>query len=234
MEQEKKKLNWQIVNFIILVLNTIFPIWLFALMYTAAISFTAFLIAVSVSLLLGVIYKLVRKYHKGKGFLYAARAIAVGAWIIFYLPTLILFSFPRNKLLYPLKRFDYMYGVYGSDYYKEWLPEKLPEVCDDYLFITKGSVLAQDYHASSYLMFHTDTETLDSYARHFDNLDGIRYENGTEDEDIQRIEWFCNMLSLTKRFPDSLDHAVLYWFSDSRYPKGVLLNYATGLIAIMT
>ena len=234
MEQKEKKFSCRTVNFIILVLNTIFPVWLFALIYTSAISFTAFLIAVSASLLLGVIYRLVKKYNKGRKLLYIARGVVICAWIIFWLPALILISFPENKLLYPLKLFDYMYGVYGSDYYKEWLPSKLPEVCNDYIFITKGDSPAQDHHASSYLMFHTDTETLDSYALHFDNLEGIRYENGTEDEASQRIEWFCNMLSLPNIFPDNLDHAVLYWFNDGRYPKGVLLNYETGLIAIMT
>ena len=234
MKQKEKKFSWFTVNLIILICSIVFPIWAFVLIYTSAISMTLFLIAFGASLLLGLIYKLVKKYNKGQKFLYAARGVVISAWIIFCLPTLILFSFPKNKLLYPLKRFDYMYGVYGSDYYKEWLPSKLPEVCNDYIFITKGSMLAQDHHASSYLMFHTDTVTLDSYALHFDKLDGILYENGTEDEDIQRIEWFCKMLSLPNIFQDSLDHAVLYWFNNGRNPKGVLLNYETGLIAIMT
>lgn len=236
MKQKKKKTRWQKVNDIILVLNIIFPVWLMALMYTPAISYIFFLIAVFTLLLNGVIYKLVTEYHKGKGFLYITRGIVISAWIAFYLPMLLLMNFSHSKLLYPLKRLDYIYGVYSSnaDYYQQLLPSELPEICNDYSFRTQGCMIAQDYHPSSYLMFHTDTATLESYALHFDQLDCVRRENGTENMYIQNdLEWFVGQMRLRKSFQDNLDHAVLYWFSGT-YPKAVLLNFETGLIAILT
>lgn len=230
-----KKTFWQNVNDIVLVLHIIFPVWMVALMYTTAISGTLCLIAVLTSLLLGVVYKLVKKLQKGKGILIAARVITFAAIAAFYLPMVVLMCFNHTKLMYPLKRADYMYGVFGSaEYYGKLLPPKLPEACEDYSFVTKGSLVAQDYHASSYLMFHTDTAVLDEYAMHFEGMGCEPLINDPENEYVQgKIEWFCGQMRLQESFSDNLDHAVLYWFS-GRYPKAVLLNYETGLVAILT
>ena len=236
MKQKQEKSRFQKVNKAILILHLIFPVWLFALMYTPAISGTLFLIWLIACLLLGVIYKLVQKYRRGTCVLYAARGVAVCASIAYYLPMLLLLSFPNTKLLYTLKRADYTYGVYGSNaaYYERILPAKLPEQCEDYSFRTQGSVPAQDYHPSSFLMFHTDSETLDAYAAYYDTLDCTRRENRQDDAELQQdVDWFCGQMRLRQSFGDNLEHAVLYWF-DGRYPMVVLLNYETGLVAILT
>lgn len=245
MNQKKSKTRWQKINHIILILHIIVPVWALALMMTSAISGKLLLIAAGASLLLGAVYKLVQKLRKGRWLLIIARVAAISACIVFYLPMLILMNFSRSKPLYTLKRLDYIHGVYGgSDCYQQLLPSELPEVCEDYTFRTQGTLPAQDYHASSYLMFHTDTATLDAYAQYFGQMDCTRLENGTENEyDPEeesenayaqgKIEWFCGQMRLRQSFQDNLDNAVLYWF-DSRYPKAVLLNYETGLVAVLT
>lgn len=245
---KSQKTRWQKINDAILVLHIVFPVWLMALMLTSAISGTLLLVAVGSALLLGIVYKVVRTWQKGRWVLLVARILAIGACIVFYLPMVVLLNFSESKLLYPLKRLDYTRGVYGDNapYYERLLPEKLPEQCEDYMFITQGSMVAQDYHPSSYLMFHTDTTTLGAYAAHYEELGCTRlenepaYESEYEYEDApentpeqKKIDWFCGQMRLRNYFQDNLDHAVLYWLND-RYPKGMLLNYETGLVAILT
>ncbi|MBE6861672.1 MAG: hypothetical protein E7497_02075 [Ruminococcus sp.] len=236
MKKAKVKTRWQRINEIILLLHIVFPVWMLFLMYTIGISGKLFLIALAAVLLLGVIYKLVMELGKGKKILCISRVVAILAIIAFYVPTLILMNFNETKLFYPLKRACYIHGVFGENYefYDDMLPEKLLDNCSDYYFRTQGCFPAQDYHPSSYLIFHTDTEVLDLYAAHYETLDCIRLENGMQSEDeFDDIEWFCSQMRLNERVQDNLDNAVLYWF-DEYYPKGMLLNYETGLVAILT
>ncbi len=236
MKQKKVQSRFQKANAIILLLHLLFPVWLFAFMYTSAISGMLFFIWLIACLLLGVIYKLVQKYQRGKRVLYAARGIAICTIVAYYLPMLLLMGFSNTKLLYTVKRADYTYGVYGPNapYYARLLPAKLPEQCEDYSFRTQGSMVAQDYHPSSFLMFRTDCETLDAYAAYYDTLDCERRENDPDNAELQQeVEWFCGQMRLRQSLPDNLEHAVLYWFDD-RYPQVVLLNYETGLVAILT
>lgn len=233
---KKKRSGWQILNSIILLLHIIFPVWLVPLMMISAISGKLFLIAVVTSLLLGVVYRQVKKRQNGKALLYLARVVAIGSCIAFYMPMIVLTNFSHTKLLYPLKRLDYSYGVFGenADYYLRLLPKTLPEKCEDYSYRTQGSMVAQDYHPSSYLKFYTDTGTLDAYTEHFEALDCTRLENDPENEEaMNHIHWFCGQMRLDDPCEGSFDNAVLYWF-DSHYPKGALLCYDTGLVAILT
>lgn len=236
MKEKKKKTRLQIANVIILILHIVFPIWLVPLMYTVGISGYMFFIALVTSLLLGVIYKIVTKHQKGKMLLYIARAITILCVVSFYIPMILLMKFSQTKPLYEIKRLAYAYGVFGdnADYYKQLLPEKLPSVCDNYSFRTQGSMVAQDYHASSYLMFHTDSKTIDLYSNYYKSLDCEVRINGDESDNVKSdIDWFCRQMKLRELFQDNLDNAELYWFSDY-YPKAVLLNRETGLVAILT
>ena len=235
MEQEKKT-PLQRANRIILILHIVFPVWLFALMYTSAISGYLFFIAFTAALLLGGIYSIVSKLQKGKIVLYIARVITILCIAAFYTPMILLVTFSHTKSLYEIKRLDYAYGVFGSnaDYYKQLLPEKLTSVCEDYSFRTQGSMIAQDYHPSSYLMFHTDAATMDLYADYYKGLDcDVRINDEDNDKAKSDIEWFCSQMRLRESFHDNLDHAELYWFSGT-YPKAVLLNRETGLVAVLT
>lgn len=235
-KQKKQKTGWQIANEVILLLHIVIPVWVAALMLTSAVSGKLFLIAVCSSLLLGVVYRQVKKHEKGRGLLYIARIVAIGSCIAFYLPMIVLTNFTHTKILYPLKRLDYSYGVFGSnaDYYLRLLPKRLPEKCEDYSYRTQGSMPAQDYHPSSRLKFYTDNDTLEVYAAYFDKEDCIRFENDPENEEAtKKIQWFCRQMGLDDPFEGSLDNAVLFWIDDY-YPKGALLDYDTGLVAILT
>lgn len=233
---KKKKSAWEIINDIILLIHLVFPVWFVALMLTPNITLGLFAAAAVFSLLLGAVYKKVKSIHKGKKILYSARIIAISACILSYLPTAVLLNFEQTELMYPLKRFIYAYGVYGSNgaYYESLLPASLPDRCEDYSFRTQGSMVAQDYHASSYLTLYTDTETLDSFAAYYDTLDCERFRSDADDEDIQRdFLWFCGQMRLEDTFFDGNINAVLYWFDDS-YPKAILLDYDSGLFAVLT
>ncbi|MBR1752166.1 MAG: hypothetical protein IJ740_15095 [Ruminococcus sp.] len=183
-----------------------------------------------------MIYKTVTKLQKGKTVLYVARAIAVLTVISFYIPAFLLMGFSHTKALYRLKRLDYAYGVFGenAEYYKKLLPDRLPEVCEDYSFRTKGNMVAQDYHPSSYLIFRTDAAAIDLYSEHYRTLDcEVMISDGTSDEVKKDIDWVCGQMRLRETFQDDLDHAELYWFS-GLYPKAVLLDRRSGLVAILT
>ena len=235
MKEKRIKTRLQRANDIILILHIIFPVWIVAFMYTFAISYYLFLITLFSSLLLGVIYKIVVKLQKGSIILYIARVITILCVVSFYIPMILLMNFSHTKQLYKLKRLDYAYGVFGdnADYYKQLLPDKLPSVCDDYSFRTRGSMVAQDYHASSYLMFHTDTATINLYAEYYSGLGCEVIANNHEDGINKKVEWFCGLVRLQDYFQDNLDQSELYWFDD-HYPKAVLLNRETGLVAILT
>lgn len=233
---KKKKSAWEIINDIILLIHLVFPVWFVALMLTPNITLGLFAAAAVFSLLLGAVYKKVKSIHKGKKILYSARIIAISACILSYLPTAVLLNFEQTELMYPLKRICYTRGVYGSNaaYYESLLPASLPDRCEDYSFRTQGSMVAKDYHPSSYLTLYTDTETLDSFAAYYDTLDCERFRSDSDDEDIQRdFLWFCGQMRLEDTFFDGNENAVLYWFDDS-YPKAILLDYDSGLFAVLT
>ncbi len=235
---KKARTRLEKINSLIFILHIVFPVWMIFLMYTMAVSGYLFLTMLAAVLLLGAIYRAVNYCGKGRKILYAARIITALLIVAFYMPSFILMSFKETELLYPLKRACYIYGVYGgSEFYDNLLPEKLPDKCGDYYCMTQGCVPAQDYHPSSYLMFHTDRDTLDSYAEYYSGFGYTLLENNVsedeEDNSFDRIEWFCSQMRISERFSDNLDNAVLYYIDDY-YPKGILLNYETGLVAILT
>ncbi|MCI5816040.1 hypothetical protein [Ruminococcus sp.] len=236
MEPQKKKNPWKLVNSIILLLHIVFPVWIMPLICTSGISGKLLPVTVILVLLPGVCSMLVKKYNKGGKLLIAARVLAVFALCLFYAPLLMISGFTRNQLLYPVKRAVYIHGVYGDNgaYYAQLLPETLPEACSDYSFRTQGSFPAQDYHPSSFLTFYTDTATLEAYARFYEQLDCQRLVYNPEaedgDQDNHHMEWFCGQMKLDQTLTE---HMVLYWF-DGRYPKGILLDEETGLVAVLT
>ncbi|WP_139199792.1 hypothetical protein [Ruminococcus albus] len=139
--------------------------------------------------------------------------------------------------MYNIKRLDYTYGVFGknAEYYKKLLPEKLPDKCEDYSFVTKGSILAQDYHASSCLMFRTDEETIKYYAEYYSLLcDEIRVENDDSEEKIKGLDSFLKQARISDESRrGEFDNAELYWI-DGHFPKGALLDRDSGYVVILT
>ena len=235
MKKKQTKSRWIIVNAIVLILHIVCPVWAFAFICTIGFSGILFSSVIVTSFLLVYVYKKVNKWRNGKVILYTARALAIGSLIAVYMPMLLINNFTETKVLYSLKRADYIYGVYGrnTERYEQMLPESLPEQCEDYSFRTEGETIAQDYHPSSYLMFHTDTATLESYAAHFKKVNYERYENGSNlNKTRYNVEWFCGHMRLDDSFQDNLDNAVLYLDTDG-YILAALLNYETGLVAIL-
>lgn len=245
--KKKKTPQQRIFETIALLPVAIFPVWMFALMYTSGVSGKLFMIALGLSLLLLLVNKLTALFPKIRKLLYITAVISVCAWVVFYQPAVLMMNFSHTRPLYTLKRANYIYSVHSNraKYYGQLLPEKLPEVCDDYSYRTYGTLLVQDYSPSSNLMFHTDAVTVDSYAEYFDGLEEFtRRENvtGYDEYDGQEnaasefrneLEWFCEQMRLRDSFQDDLDHAVIYRTLGS-FPKVVLLNRETGLVAIMT
>lgn len=239
MGNPKKRSPWRIANAIVLLLHLVLPVWLFAWMYTPVISGILLPVMMICGLLPGVCSKLVKEFQKGKWLLVASRVLAVFAIAAFYTPLVVLRSAKEVQLLYPLKRFLYTYGVYGdgSGMYEAMLPEQLPDACTGYRFRTQGSLIAQDYHASSYLTFYTDVATLEAYAAYYDSMDceRIQYDpvGETDEEQFPHLSWFCGQMQLDQNLPEHSEQMTLYWF-DIYYPKGVLLDYDTGLVAVLT
>lgn len=239
MDNSKKRSPWRTANATVLLLHLALPVWLFALMYTPAISSILLLVMMICGLLPGVCSKLVKKFQKGKGLLIASMVLAVFTITAFYTPLVVLRGAKEVQVLYPLKRFLYTYGVYGdrSGIYEALLPEQLPDACTGYRFRTQGSLIAQDYHASSYLTFYTDVATLDTYAAYYDSMDCERIQYApageTDEEQFPHLSWFCGQMQLDLSLPEHSEQMTLYWF-DSYYPKGVLLDYDTGLVAVLT
>ncbi len=74
---------------------------------------------------------------------------------------IICFTFENTKLMYPIKKAIFAYGVrVHSEATMARFPEKLPKNTEDYRFITEGCFPAQDYSPHAYLYFRTDNETI--------------------------------------------------------------------------
>ena len=226
----QKRSGWELVNSIVLVLHVVLPVWIFALMYTPGLTGALFLIALAGNLIFGVVHKLLKHKENLKPLLYVLRGAVICLTIAFYMPTALLLGFDRVKLLYPLKRLDYTRSVYGenSTYYERILPEQLPKVCEDYSFRTQGSMIAQDYHPTSWLCFTTDKETLDAYAVYYD---GQGYARGAEERDLR---WLAGQMHINVSDNEPVfEKAVVYYIRDY-YPKAVVLDYGTMQFRVMT
>lgn len=74
---------------------------------------------------------------------------------------IICFTFENTKLMYPIKKAIFAYGVrVHSEATMARFPEKLPINTEDYRFKTEGCFPAQDYSPHAYLYFRTDNETI--------------------------------------------------------------------------
>lgn len=225
--------------------------WIAALGLTVPL----FLIAAGVNLLLGGVSKLVRRFQKGRGFLYVLRGIAVLTVIVFVLVPVTVMNFERTPLLYPAKRFVFTRGVQSKELYREMLPEHLPENCTDYYFRTQGQAITQDYVPSCYLVLHTDPASLEQFLQTVmpqvsyalvqmeqpvwdaenPKPDPAQYTDGS-------ILWAqCPELAghaasvfWSAGLRDDLTEAELWRTANAAYSKGILINKKTGLFALWT
>lgn len=234
--EKPKKTVSEILHLAVLIpCGVLFPVTIVWLLCAAGVTLTLF----PAVLILNLLPLICKRAHRTV--VRVLRLIAIAATLLYLMLPVVRFSFESDKAMYPLKKF-----VYGSEYCKLLLPDSLPAVCEDYRIITQSAMGGlQDYHASLYLTFHTDAETLYAYEAYLDTLDiAQRYENQplTEDElaDMAGFdeEWILEA-NCPDEFPkhvygkihppENLEHAVTYVINEY-YNKGCLLNYDTGLV----
>lgn len=151
-----------------------FLLFLYSMFFvlTFCISKFLFLLGFLVNTVLVLFYQFYKKDGRFKKIIVGLRILLITITVSAVLAPITVIGFRHTKILYPVKNLCYNYGVYGKE--NDIMPLFLPKKCDDYMFITIGSFPAPDHHASAYLAFHTDTETLGKYE---DNLKALeKYE----------------------------------------------------------
>lgn len=215
------------------------PFGLMFVMYTSGIANILIEVGFWVNIVLVLFYKIYKKYGRFRKTVILLRTTAIIIFVSGLLAPVVLMNFKHTKSMYPLKRFCYNYGVYRIE---NFLPDSMPEKCDDYLFITKGSVPAQDYHADAYLIFHTDRNTLKNYENHFDSMNDA--ERQTVHMPNQEEKQFPDEYEILLKCPEELPRHV-FWTLQSEhihdfknaiiyivpayYNKGCMLDYNSGL-----
>ncbi len=229
-ESRLKKLNK-----LILVLHIVFPLWFYMSVYTIGISFYSLLGSIVCMIVTKIVYQKARYINNGTKIINALRAGLLLCLAGIYLPSLVLLNFKNTKSMYSIKRLDYAHGVYGknAEYYKNLLPERLPDECEDYSFITRGCMIAQDYHASSCLSFRTDERTIDSYAKYYGGICDERRVKDESENEIKGIDWFCDNARIDESKRDEFENAELYWINGN-FPNGALLDKDSGYVVILT
>lgn len=208
---------------------------------TITLSITLFFIGFIVNFALSLIYEKYMLYGRFRKSVIVLRSIAITVLALAVLAPIMVIKFDKTKILYPVKRFCYSYGVYGGNR-NNVLPLSLPKKCSDYLFITQGSFPAQDYHPSAYLAFHTDSETLKQYEEHFNSFDDA--ERHTAHMPDQEEKQFPDEYKILLKCPDELPRHVFWelqpeyihdfknaviYIVPAYYNKGCMLDYDSGL-----
>ncbi|MDE6834317.1 MAG: hypothetical protein K2J39_08775 [Ruminococcus sp.] len=228
---EIKDNKWNSINVLIVTL-TMFGGIMF-LMYTSGITTVLFKIGLPVNIVLVLLYKIHKKYGHLKIPVIVLRIIAIIIFVSGFIAPVILINFNYTKSMYPVKRFCYNYGVHNIG---NFLPESMPEKCDDYLFITKGSIPAQDYHADAYLIFHTDKNTLKNYEEHFNSYEKAeRHTAHMSDKENSNLWLKCPeelprhvFSQLQSEHIHDFEKAIIYKVP-AYYSKGCMLDYDSGL-----
>ena len=241
---EEKKFPWRIINRIIAVVWL--PVWgLFSIIIpgTSSISF-----CISLGFWFALcIANLVLRNHKTA--LNIFRLVTVLAVAAGFIPYVLLMKFDHSKMLYTVKKANYIYGVKDNDEsYISFLPEKLPEICDDYTFVTIGCLPIPDHVSKSYLKFTTDTDTINNLRDYYADLgcelrdidaDPYKDHSLSDYPDVKKEDfyyWFCSRANLDETIQNDFEHNELYVKKEDeyeKYSKAVLLNRDKGLVVIL-
>ncbi len=200
------------------------------------------------------------RMRQGKKLLYVMRAITVILLAVVLVAPYVIINFKHQKSAYQWKKLAFTYGVGNRENCQKLLPDKMPDECENYLFITQGQGIAQDYHPSLYLAFHTDEETLRSYEQKMKENGGkqkdysVSYEEyiaewELTEKDLQNEEKMSGVMARylnNKEFPmhafarlepvhmtDFDENTVVYYFTDYYY-YGCMLDYESGLAVFWT
>lgn len=247
-KQPPKRSIWFWINILIAVFEIFSGAFLLCLA-TFGITLILFPFFVIINVILAILYKKYQKNKKGKILLNTMRIAALAVMAIIQLSPMAIINFRNTPNAYPLKKIVYTYGVGHTERCRQIFPKWLPKNCEDYTFITQGQSIAQDYHASAYLIFHTDGDTLRQYEERISAL-GIaeRFENTPknpkdyydDDDNDEYKEMMYIQMNRPDMLPghvydrfcddisDDLGNAVIYYVHDY-YSKGCMFNYETGL-----
>ena len=146
--------------------------------------------------------------------------------------------------MYDLKWLNYAHGLYGFsgerlEYYKKLFPEKLPDECEDYEYLTTGWL--NHRFPGSRLMFRTDEETIERYAEYYTGFCDKKYYYGIYDEisiedyesenTIDELERFMYWAKLDDKWREEFENAEIYSIG-SHIREGVLLDKDSGYVVI--
>jgi len=240
---EEKKFSWRIINWIIAIV--LFP---FCSMINIVIStsFISFGIAFTFMVASGVVNSALRNHRTALNIFRVVTVLAVAGG---FLPFILLMKFENSKMLYTVKKANYIYGVMDNDEsYISFLPEKLPEICDDYTFVTIGCLPIPDHVSKSYLKFTTDTDTINNLRNYYTDLgcelrdidaDPDKEHSLSDYPDVKEEDfyyWFCSRAYLGESIQNDFEHNELYVKKEGdkeKYSKAVLLNPDKGLVVIL-
>ena len=212
------------------------------------------------NVVLVICYQRYIRIGQGKNLLYIIRAIIVVLLAVMLVAPYVIINFKHQKSVYQLKKLVFTYGVGSKENCQQLLPDEMPEKCENYLFITQGQGIAQDYHPSLYLAFHTDEATLrgyeqkmkDSGAKQKDysvSYDEYLNEWDLSEEDFQDQYTMNGVLAqyLNKKgFPQHVfyrlepvhmtdfDKDTLVYYFEDYYYYGCMLDYDSGLAVFWT
>ncbi|WP_139199794.1 hypothetical protein [Ruminococcus albus] len=190
---------------------------------------------------IGKMYRNISSVENGKKKLIKLN-VCLLLWIaVLHIPGMVLFYFNDTKSMYNIKKADYVYGVQGINeknkkITKKLLPEKLPEKCENYSYMTEG--VLTPYHATSCLVFRTDDETIEDYAEHYGVLcDEVRVKNEDNGEKKTVFDEFLHKAEIMSDLDESrlaeFDNAEFYRI-DGHFPIGVLIDRDSGYVVILT
>ncbi len=241
---EEKKFPWKIINWIIAIV--LFPFWSMAFIIVSGTSFISFGIAFASVIALGVLNSALRNHRTALNIFRAVTVLVVAAGFI---PYVLLMKFENSKMLYTVKKANYIYGVMDNDEsYISFLPQELPEICDDYTFVTIGCLPIPDHVSKSYLIFTTDTDTIDKFRDYYVGLgcemrdidtDPYKDHSLSDYPDVKKEDfyyWFCSRANLNETIQNDFEHNELYVKKEGKYEKlskAVLLNRDKGLVVIL-
>ena len=235
----KKKSRLYKLNILILITHWLYPMWGYCALNTSGISFFPFLGAIVCMIATGIVYRRVSRIKNGKNIMNALRAVLFLCIALIYVPTFVLWGVNEFKIMYNIKRYDYIHGVFGFRNQtvkrcKKVLPERLPEKCEDYSFVTRGALDDMYYRHHSCLIFRTDDETIESYAEYYRDLCD-EFESKHIDQKRQK-EWlksFFKRSRIDENRREEFKDAEVYTI-DTKIPRGVLLDKDSGYVVILT
>ncbi|WP_294479397.1 hypothetical protein [uncultured Ruminococcus sp.] len=188
--------KFKILNAIVFVLTFfVFPAWLVGI-NTSRISFYCILGTIVFMIVTWKFYNNDSEIENSGIILIFLRIALLLCLAGVYLPSIVINNFDDTKSMYILKRLNYAHGVYGFsgerlEHYKKLFPEKLPDECDEYEYLTQGCMY--DFYPGSRLMFRTDEETIEKYAEYYAGFcekkyNGALYDDISIEEELVSIE----------------------------------------------